>query len=667
MRIFPLTAALAALLLPWAGRADIVPENFDLTVKPQDDFFHFVNGAWIKTAQIPAAYGYWGVVNELRDKSQQDLKVLCERASAEGDQGTPIERLVGDFYASGMDADNMDAIGARPLRFEFDRIDAVKTPADVLAELAHLHSLGVDAGFQFSSAIDLKNSSRQIASAVQGGLGLPEPGYYLRPSDQPKRDKYVAHIAQMLILLGGRPETASAQAAAVLALETTLARSSRPPDRLRDLDQNHHIMTIAEAVAATPGLDWPAYFAQREAPAFTTFNMGQPEYFKALGQALTQTPVATWQIYLRWHFIHEYAAYLSSNFVKEDFSFYGTTLTGVTALKPQWQRVALTIDDEIGEALSQLYTAEYFPPESKARVVALVQNLRVALAERIKANPWMDEPTRAQALAKLAAFGVKIGYPDKWRDYRGLSIDRGAYVLNVLKAEAFNSRWRLGKIGQRVDPSEWSMTPATVNAYFSPLRNEIVFPAAILQKPFFDPQADDAVNYGAIGSIMGHEMTHGFDDQGRKFDAKGERVDWWSPASAAQFAERSVKIVQQYDDYVALPNLHVNGTLTEGENIADLGGLKIAYTALEKVLDTGTRTTIGGFTPEQRFFISYATTRRTVYRPEMLSILVRTNPHAPDQFRCNGPLSNLDEFYAAFSVPEGAPMRRSAAEQVSIW
>jgi len=662
-----MTAALAALLLPWAGRADIVPENFDLTVKPEDDFFHYVNGGWIKTAQIPAAYGYWGVVNELRDKSQQDLKVLCERASAEGDQGTPVERLVGDFYASGMDADTLDAIGARPLRFEFDRIDAIKTPADVLAEMAHLHSLGVNAGFQFSSAIDLKNSAWQIASAVQGGLGLPEPGYYMRPSDQPKRDKYVAHIAQMLILLGGRPETAPAQAAAVLALETTLARSTRPPDRLRDPDQNHHIMTIAEAVAATPGLDWPAYFAQRQAPAFATFNVGQPEYFRALGQALTQTPVATWQVYLRWHFIHEFAPYLSSNFVKEDFSFYGTTLTGVTALKPQWQRVALTIDGEIGEALSQLYTAEYFPPESKARMLALVQNLRAALAERIKASPWMDEPTRALALAKVDAFGVKIGNPDKWRDYRGLSIDRGAYVLNVLKAEAFNSRWRLGKIGRRVDPSEWTMTPATVNAYYSPLRNEIVFPAAMLQKPFFDPQADDAVNYGAIGSVIGHEMTHGFDDQGRKFNAKGERSDWWSPASAAQFAERSVKIVKQYDDYVALPNLHVNGTLTEGENIADLGGLIIAYTALEKILAAGTRTTVGGFTPEQRFFVSYATTRRAVYRPEMLSILVRTNPHAPVQFRCNGPLSNLDEFYAAFRVPEGAPMRRPAAEQVLIW
>jgi putative endopeptidase len=667
MRTCFITPILAALAFVVTGRADIVPENFDLSTKPQDDFFQYATGGWQKTATIPAAYGYWGVVNELRDKSQQDLKVLCERASAQGDQGTPVERMVGDFYASGMDVDAADAAGAQPIRFEFDRIDALNTPAAVLAEIAHLHSLGVDAGFGFSGVIDIKNSAVQIAAVAQGGLSLPEPGYYFRPTDQAKRDRYLAHITRMLLLLGSRAETAPAEAAAVLKLETTLAKASRPPDQLRDPDLNHHRMTITEAEAAVPGMDWRGFFAHTDAPAFTILDVQQPEYFRAFASALAQTPVADWQVYLRWRFIHHFAPYLSSNFVQEDFAFFGITLTGVTALKPQWQRVALTIDGEIGEALSQLYTAEYFPPESKARMLALVDNLRTSLRERINASAWMDAPTRAHALAKLDAFGVKIGYPDRWRDYHGLAIDRGAYVLNVLKAEAFDVRWHLNKIGRPVDPGEWSMTPATVNAYYSQVRNEIVFPAAILQRPFFDPAADDAVNYGGIGSVIGHEMTHGFDDQGRKFDPHGNRADWWSPESAAQFAQRSVAIVKQYNDYVALPNLHVNGTLTEGENIADLGGLKVAYGALEKVLAAGTRTTVGGFSPEQRFFVSYASTRRTIYRPATLSLLVRTDPHAPDQFRCNGPLSNLDEFAAAFNVPEGAPMRRPAAVQVLIW
>jgi len=662
-----LASAAAAVLLIASLRADIVPANLDPAVKPQDDFYRYANGAWLKQAQVPAAYSYWGAVNELRDRNQQNLKMLCERASAQGDQGTPPERMVGDFYASGMDQEAMDAAGAQPIRFEFDRIDALRTPAQVLAEIAHLQSLGVDAGFAFGSAADAKDSTHQIAEVDQGGLGLPERDYYLRPEDQALRDKYTAHIARLLLLLGGLPDAAQTQAQAVLRLETALTQGSLSAAQLRVPELNYHKLTLAEAEAAVPGMPWRDYFSQTGAPAFAALNVGQPGFFRAFAAALAQTPVTDWQAYLRWHFVHHFAPYLGGSYVQEDFAFYGATLTGAKQLLPQWQRVAATVDREIGEALGQLYVEEYFPADSKARVLALVGNLRTSLRARIEGLPWMDEPTRARARAKLDALGVKVGYPDTWRDYTGLVIDRGPYVLNVLKAEAFEWRRQLKKIGRPTDPGEWLETPATVNAYYSPWRNEVVFPAAILQPPFFDSQADEAVNYGAIGAFIGHEMTHGFDDQGRKYDAHGNLADWWSSESAAQFQQRAAAIVKQFDGYVVLGGLHVNGTLTEGENIADLGGLKIAYAALEKALPGGPRTQIGGFTPEQRFFLSFASIWRTVYRPEALRLLVRTNPHSPCEFRVNGPLSNLDEFAAAFQVPDGAPMRRPAAERVSIW
>ncbi len=453
----------------------------------------------------------------------------------------------------------------------------------------------------------------------------------------------------------------------MLRLETALARGSLSAVQLRVPELNYHKLTLGEAEAAVPGMPWRDYFAQTGAPAFAAFNVGQPDFFRAFAAALAQTPVADWQAYLRWHFVHHFAPHLGGSYVQEDFAFYGATLTGAKQLLPQWQRVAATVDREIGEALGQLYVEEYFPADSKARVLALVGNVRSALHGRIEGLAWMDEPTRARALAKLDALGVKIGYPDKWRDYTGLVIDRGPYVLNVLKAEAFEWRRQLKKIGRPTDPAEWLETPATVNAYYSPWRNEVVFPAAILQPPFFDPQADEAVNYGAIGAFIGHEMTHGFDDSGRKYDAHGNLADWWSPQSAAQFQQRAAAIVKQFDGYTVLGGLHVNGTLTEGENIADLGGLKIAYAAMEKALAGGPRTPVGGFTPEQRFFLSFASIWRTVYRPEALRLLVLTNPHSPCEFRVNGPLSNLDEFASAFQVPDGAPMRRPAADRVSIW
>jgi predicted metalloendopeptidase len=430
---------------------------------------------------------------------------------------------------------------------------------------------------------------------------------------------------------------------------------------------NYHKLPVAEVQQLMPHFSLPAYFAGLGVAEPAEIDLGQPDFFRGFDGLLAGTPVADWRAYLRWHLLHGAAPFLSDSFVRENFAFYGRTLAGTLALRDRWKRVLATVDGSIGEDLGQLYVAEYFPPRAKARMLQLVGNLRAALRDRLHAVEWMDAPTRAAAIRKLDALGVKVGYPDKWRDYGALRVDRGPYVLNVLRAQEFNVRRDLNKIGKPVDRAEWQMTPPTVNAYYDPNLNEIVFPAGILQPPLFDLKADDAVNYGGIGAVIGHEMTHGFDDQGRQFDPHGNLADWWSPASAARFKALAAGIVRQFGAYVAIDDLHVNGELTQGENIADLGGVKIAYAALQKALAGKPRPKIGGFTPEQRFFLSFATIWRENDRPEELRLLVNTDPHSPVRFRVNGPLSNLPEFAQAFNVPEGAPMRRADADRVVIW
>ena len=662
-------AACAALALCGIARAAFLPDNFDPSVKPQDDFYRYVNGGWIKKTKFPTGYTRWGSFDELQERNEEALHLLCQRASAQDNHAAAVERMVGDFFSSGMDEATINDAGVSPLRFELDRIDAVKTPAGVLVELAHLHSLGVSAGFAFSSGADDKDSTREIAQLYQGGLGLPERDYYFRddPKSKQLRERYVAHVARMLELLGDTPQASQAGAQAVLKLETTLAQGSLPRVALRNPYASYHKMTLEKASSIAPGIDWKLYFEQTSAPKFDTLNFAHPDFFKGFAAALAQTPVGDWRTYMRWHLVRTYAPYLNEAFFRENFAFYETTLSGAEAPKPRWQRVVATIDGCIGEALGQLYVAEYFPPEAKARALELVGNLRAALHDRIQTLEWMDGPTRAKAQAKLDAFTVKIGYPDKWRDYSTLIIDRGPYVLNVLRSNAFEVRRRLSKIGGLVDRSEWGMTPSTVNAYYRPSANEIVFPAGILQPPFFDAQADDAVNYGGIGAVIGHEMTHGYDDSGRQFDGQGNLTDWWTVDSAARFKTRAGAIVKQYNGFYVFPDLHVNGELTQGENIADLGGIRIAYAALQKALAGRPHDAIAGFTPEQRFFLSFGSLWAVLYTPDRMRLQVHTNPHSPGEFRCNGTLSNVDEFAAAFGVPEGAPMRRPAADRVTIW
>jgi predicted metalloendopeptidase len=689
-----LSACVAALSVIVCARASVDPATFDLSVKPQDNFFQYANGTWLKNNPIPAEYSRWGSFDALRVRNVELLNKLCEAAAAKGAAGTPVERMVGDFYASGMDEAAANAAGATALQPEFDRIAALKTPAEVMGEIAHLHTMGFPAGFLFYSAADAKNSSMDIATLRQGGLGLPDRDYYLNDDDKSKktRAQYLEHVSKTLQLLGDTPEAADAGAKSVMGIETELAKASLSREVLRNPYASYHKMPVTDLAKYTGDLDWPAYFSAAGAPAFDSVNFQQPEFFKAFAAQLSGTPVSDWRAYLRWHLAHNVSPYLSEPFVQENFHFYSEILTGTTKMLPRWKRVVAEVDGDIGEDLGQLYVAQYFTPEAKARILRMVADLRAALREDLSTLAWMDEATRAKAVVKLDAFTVKMGYPDTWRDYSALTIDRGPYVLNVIRANQFESHRILAKIGKPVDRAEWEMTPPTVNAYYNPARNEIVFPAGILQPPFFDPNADDAVNYGGIGAVIGHEMTHGFDDQGRQYDPQGNLTDWWSVDSANKFKVRAAGIVKQFSDYTVLDGVHLIGERTQGENIADLGGLKIAYAALQKDLADKRREEtrgfgghmreamdavrypqgrpekrIDGFTPEQRFFLSFASVWSGSIRPEALRLRVKTDPHSPSEFRCNGPLSNLDEFAAAFDVPEGAPMRRPASERVTIW
>ena len=648
--------------------------NMDPSVKPADDFFLYANGGWIKRTEIPPEYSRWGSFNQLIEHNNDALHAIAEKASkTKADPKTaPEMQKVGDYYASGMDEKTIEAMRTKPLQDELSKIDNMKDRQDVLKGIAHLHLIGVNAFFNFGSGQDDKDSTREIAQAVQGGLGMPDRDYYTKDDDASKklRDQYVAHVTTMLTLLGESAEKADADAKRILALETSLAQASRTQVELRDPQKNYNKMTPDEFQKLTPDWNWGDYFKEIGLTAPGDIDVHQPDFFKAVNTAFTSTSIDDWKTYLRWHLINGAASALSSDFVNEDFNFKETTLRGTKQIKPRWKRVILSEDGEIGEALGKLYVAEYFPPAAKARALELINNLKEALADRIKTLEWMDEPTKKAALDKLAAFTVKIGYPEKWRDYSTLRVDRGPFVLNELRAENFEAKRELNKIDKPVDRTEWGMTPPTVNAYYNPKMNEIVFPAGILQPPFFYADADDAVNYGGIGAVIGHEMTHGFDDQGRQYDKVGNLTDWWSPQSAQEFKKRSGAIVAQYSEYEPLPGLHVNGELTQGENIADVGGVKLAYAALQKALDKHPEERdkkIDGLTPEQRFFLSFAAIWRSKIRDEDQKLRLNTDPHSPARFRVNGPLSDLPEFAKAFNVPDGAPMVRAADKRVNIW
>ena len=650
----------------------IDPSNFDTSVKPADDFFEYANGGWIKRTEIPPDQTRWGSFNMLIERNNDALHGIAEKAAAQASSTDPTTKKVGDYYASGMDEKAIEAARTTPLKDEMAKIDAIKDKNDVLNEIAHLHMIGVNAFFNFGSSQDDKDSTREIAQAIQGGLGLPDRDYYTKDDDASKklRDAYVNHVTKMLTLLGEPATKAGDDAKKIMALETALAQASRTRVELRDREKNYNKMTPDEFQKLTPDWKWADYFAGIGLTNPGDIDVHQPDFFKAMDTVFTTTSLDDWKSYLRWHLIDSAASALSNDFVNEDFNFREKTLRGSQQIKPRWKRVIASEDGEIGEALGKLYVAEYFPPAAKARALDLINNMKEALADRIKAIDWMDETTKQRALEKLAAVQVKIGYPEKWREYSSLMINRGPFVLNELRSETFEAKRQLNKIGKPVDRTEWGMTPPTVNAYYNPKMNEIVFPAGILQPPFFYAEADDAVNYGGIGCVIGHEMSHGFDDQGRKYDKLGNLTDWWTKESADAYEQRRQAIVNQYSEYEALPGLHVNGELTQGENIGDIGGVKIAYAALQKALDKHPENRdkkIDGFTPEQRFFLAYAGIWKSKIRDEEQKLRLKTDPHSPGHFRVNGPLSDLPEFQKAFNIPDNAPMVRAADKRVNIW
>ncbi len=641
----------------------------DTTCAPCRDFFGYANGGWVARTPIPASYSDYGSFRELSDKNQEALHELLEAAARRLADPTDGNRWkLGAYYGTCMDSLGADAAGVRPIEPDLERIVAIRTHAGLTLEVARLHAQGVGALFRFASAQDAKHSEEVIAVAGQGGLGLPDRDYYTREDSTSRalRGEYVAHIARTFVLLGRPAARARGEAERVMAIETALARASMTNVQRRDPKATYHRMPVADLRALAPKFGWDAYLRQAGLAGIADLNVAQPDFFKAMNGLFGGVPLGDWKSYLRWKLLDDAAPLLSRAFVDEDFEF-DRRLSGAQELLPRWKRCLRATDEALGEALGQAYVARYFPPEARVRALEMVHNLESALGERLSALAWMGDSTRAQAMAKLQAFEEKIGYPNQWRDYSRLDVERGPFPQNRAGARAFEVARQLAKIGRPVDRAEWNMTPPTVNAYYSSSLNTINFPAGILQPPFFDPNADDAVNYGGIGAVIGHEMTHGFDDRGRQFDGKGNLRDWWTADDEAQYKARAARVVDQFNGYVAVDTLHVNGKLTLGENIADLGGLAVAYAAFEKSLAGKPRTLMHGFTPEQRFFLSWAQVWREVMRPEFARTLVQTNPHSPGVWRVNGPLSNLPEFAAAWGCRPGDPMVRPDSLRARIW
>jgi putative endopeptidase len=646
------------------------PEDLDRSANPCVNFFQFADGGWVAKHPIPPAYSSWGTFNELLNHNQEILHQILEEAAADRSAAPGSnEQKIGDYYASCMNDAEIEKEGIQPLQPEFDRINAISNLQQLEAEVARLQAMGVGVMFRFGSTQDYKNSTQVIGIAGQGGIGLPDRDYYLNPDERSQkiRAAYVEHVANMFKLLGDDPDTAAKEGRAVMDIETSMAKASMSRVEMRNPEAHYHKMDVAGLQALTPDFSWKAYLTDIGYPDVSTINVAQPDFFKGLASELKSVSLADWKAYLRWHLISTAAPALSTKFVEENFNFYGRTLTGAKEMLPRWKRCVQATDRQLGEALGQKYVARAFPPEAKAAALKMVHNLVNALHDDIQTLPWMSEATKKEATLKLSHIMLKVGYPDKWRDYSDYKVDRGPYVENYLRGDAFRFRYDMNKIGKPVDRGEWGMTPPTVNAYYNPTINEIVFPAGILQPPFFDPKADDALNYGGIGAVIGHEMTHGFDDEGRKFDANGNLRDWWTPEDAKNFEARAECVERQFDSYEVQPGVHENGKLVLGESIADLGGLTIALKAFEKTPEGQSNQKIDGFTPVQRFFLAWARTWAASQRPQLELLQVKTNPHPLDRFRAIAPPSNMKAFWQAFSCKPGEPMVRTGDQVCRIW
>lgn len=637
------------------------------------NFFQFANGGWLKRDTIPAAYSSSGVSRDMSDRNQLVVRAVLDDARQRRSAlpAGSTERKLGTFYATCMDSTAAERAGVAPVQPTLNRIAAVQSRAALLPTMAALQKNGITAGFRYGPNADPHDAAHYLASFSQGGLGLPDRDYYTRTgaSADSLRQAYVAHIARTFTLAGQGATSARADAERVMALETELAKASLTRVQRRDPAATDHPMSIAQLRSLTPSLDWGAYFRTVGVTVpVNRVNVGEPEFFRRLNALVATTPLADWRAYLRYHVLDDAAPWLSTPFVQEDFAF-NSRFSGAKQLLPRWKRCLNVTDALIGEALGQAYVARTFPPEARARAKSIIDDIRDSFAERVRRLDWMSEATRAQALDKLAKLGEKVGYPERWRDYSRLQVAEGPFVQNVQRAVAFDWERTADRPGAPVDTMEWEMTVPTVNAYYNPARNEMVFPAGALAPQTFDPKADDAANYGSLGaSWAGHELTHGFDDEGRHYDARGNLRDWWTPADSVHFSQQANLVAEQFSGYLQVDTLHVNGRLTLGENIADYGGLLTAYDALQRALQRNGRPgPIEGFTPEQRFFLAYAQSWRTHVRPEALRNRVTVDPHAPEQWRVNGPLSNMPAFAQAFGCRPGDPMVRPADRIPQIW
>ena len=644
--------------------------SIDRSVSACQDFNQFANGGWIARNPIPAAYSRWGRFELLDEQNLEVLHQILDGLVAKKKFANANEQKIADFYGSCMDEQKIEAEGIKPLEPELQRIGSISDLLSLEDEIASLHVHRIPAVFGFGANQDAKDSSQIIAQLAQGGLGLPDRDYYTAGDAKSKatREEYEKHVARTFQLLGDSAEQAAKEASTVMRIETKLAENSSTRVQRRKPEENYHPMTKSELIGLMPDFDWGRYFRNINLPEVGKVNVGQPEFFKAADKLLKDTPIDDWKAYLRWHLVNAASTTLSSKFVQENFDFNGRYLQGTTEMLPRWKRCVASTDRSLGEALGQLYVAKTFTPQAKARAREMVANLIAALKDDLTTLNWMSDETRKKAIAKLEAYNRKIGYPDKWRDYEALQITRGPYYNNAVSAGEFEFKRNLGKIGKPVDKTEWGMTPPTVNAYYNPQFNEIVFPAGILQPPFYDPKADDAFNYGGIGAVIGHEMTHGFDDSGAKFDANGNLVMWWTPDDFKKFNDRTNCVVQQFDSYEVEPGLHQKGQLVVGESVADLGGLTVAYAAYQKSLQGKPRPkNINGFTPEQRFFLGWAQVWAQNIRPEAARLRTATDPHPLGRFRVNGPLSNMPQFAAAFQCKAGDAMVRPPEKRCQIW
>lgn len=643
--------------------------HIDKSIDPRDDFYDFAAGTWSKNTKIPSNESRWGSFNEIADRNNDNLKKILEESAADrAAKPGSNKQKIGDFYRTGMDTVKLESEGFSPITPLLASVNKIEKKAGLFKALGELHSKGIPALFGFGIDADLKNSNENAIYFGQPRLGLPDKMYYTDAKYENIRAAYKKHLENVFSLLGDNAEVAKKNAETVFNLEKDMADASMGRIELRDPEKQYNPTTKAEFFKKENNLDFNDYLtAALVTKPFTNIVIAQPVYFDALNKMITTVPVADFKTYLRWSVAHATAPYLSSKFVAENFSFYGTVLQGAKEQKPRWKRVSATVDNGVGEALGQLFVEKYFDANSKKKVNEMVDNLTLAFKERIKTRSWMSEETKTKALDKLEKITRKLGYPDKWKDYSTLEIKNDNYVSNVLRANRFGYLEMINKIGKPVDKTEWGMTPPTVNAYYNPSYNEIVFPAGIMQPPFFDAKADDAANYGVMGAVIGHEITHGFDDQGAKFDGAGNMVNWWGDADQKNFDGRTGMVRDQFDRYVAIDTLHVNGQLTLGENIADLGGLTMAYKAYEISLKGKKSPVMDGYTGEQRFFIAWAQAWKTLSRPEALKQMIATNPHSPGNFRANGPLTNMPEFYEAFNVKQGNKMYRPADQRAEVW